>query len=504
MIPAGASASSTSLIPLGGQVGAALFDPTGSRVYALGGASGGVVVVDRATHAILGEVAVPGAGTAAAIDPATGDVLVGTASSRIEVVDPDALSLRSPIALPLTNTVVYQLAVSASGRVVALVQHAEPNHQPPTIHLLAFDIDGGGTSVDRRLSSADQPNELVVDDAAGRVYGAGRTGVIAYDLTTLTTLTTVPTAGGSVDLAFDPAGQRIYSIAATAQPVTIVDTSTLGVAGTLAGDGDGWGIAVDATRDRVFVERTGRMQVFEGGVESEAIPFRGQPRSVSVDPVTGDAWLNSTSGTAGLWVVDMAPTATPRSGFMTSVGGDLTLDGTPYTFTGINLYNANSDGWCREAIDDETLDSSLDSIGLSWSGHGVIRAWFFQTLATDYPSGARDWSRFDRLVHAAAIRGYKVIPTLADQWGECGTRDDPHLLVQDRGLVHGRLRGARPGPCGRPWRRVAELPRLGCRGRHALQGRSDDRVLAADERSRGQPGVARSASVRRAMRHATS
>ena len=69
--------------------------------------------------------------------------------------------------------------------------------------------------------------------------------------------------------------------------------------------------------------------------------------------MSGDAWLNSTFGRRGLWVVDMAPTATPRSGFVTAVGGDLTLDGTPYTFTGMNLYNANSDGWCREAIDDD-------------------------------------------------------------------------------------------------------------------------------------------------------
>ena len=104
------------------------------------------------------------------------------------------------------------------------------------------------------------------------------------------------------------------------------------------------------------------------------------------------------------------------------------------------------------------------------------------------------------------VRGYKVIPTLADQWGECGTRVDADVLVQDRGLVHGRLHGARPGPCGRPWRRLAELPRLGRRGRHPLQGRSDDRVLAAHERGRGQPGrrVRRLPAGRRAARRARS
>src|SRR4029079_4600181 len=115
----------------------------------------------------------------------------------------------------------------------------------------------------------------------------------------------------------------------------------------------------------------------------------------------------------------------PRPGFVSRVGGDLYLDGDPYTFDGVNIYNANSDGWCREAIDDATLDQALDDIDLGATGHGVIRAWFFQTLATTYPAGDRAWSRVDRLLAKAAAHGYKVIPTLADQWGECGSKVAP-------------------------------------------------------------------------------
>ena len=52
--------------------------------------------------------------------------------------------------------------------------------------------------------------------------------------------------------------------------------------------------------------------------------------------------------------------------------------------------------------------------------HGVIRAWFFQPLATTAGTGARDWTRFDRTLAAARVAGYLVIPTLGNQWGECG------------------------------------------------------------------------------------
>ena len=121
----------------------------------------------------------------------------------------------------------------------------------------------------------------------------------------------------------------------------------------------------------------------------------------------------------------MDPAARPLSEFVTRSGGDLFVDGQPWTFTGVNLYNANSDGWCRDALDDNTLDAVFDEAVVSHSGHGVVRAWFFQSLATSFPSGQRDWTRFDRLIRLAAIHGTKVIPTLSDQWGECGAKVPP-------------------------------------------------------------------------------
>lgn len=427
-LPGAVSAASTSFIPIGFNTGNALFDPAGMFVYAVDGDAGAVAVIDRATRTVLGRVAIPGGGpTEVVIDPATGDGLVGGATGEIEVVAGATLSLGSTISLPIANARVFHLAVSpTTGRAYATVQVPGISHQSPTIHLIAFTLHGSGPVVDVAMPSTDVINKLVVDDAAGRVYGAGRNGVIAFDATTLAS-STIPINGGSVDLAFDAAGHRLYSVsAASDQPATVIDTTTSVAIGALLGSGDGWGVGVDPLRDRVFVERTGRLQVFEGGIETQTIPFRGQPRSPMVDPTSGNVWLNGLfAGSGGLWVVDLAPDATPRSGFVTRAGNDLLLDGTPYRFTGVNLYNANSDGWCRESIDDATLDSSLDAINLSWSGHGVIRAWFFQTLATDAGSGARDWSRFDRLLRMAAERGYKVIPTLADQWGECGARVVP-------------------------------------------------------------------------------
>ena len=119
---------------------------------------------------------------------------------------------------------------------------------------------------------------------------------------------------------------------------------------------------------------------------------------------------------------------------MTAVGTNLELSGQPFTFTGMNIYNANSDDWCANNMDGGKLETALADIGLGGvhgGDHGVIRAWFFEPLATtaarrDRATGLGSIAR-SRRPRAA---GYFVIPTLGNQWGECGHKG-PTAPVQD-------------------------------------------------------------------------
>ncbi len=100
---------------------------------------------------------------------------------------------------------------------------------------------------------------------------------------------------------------------------------------------------------------------------------------------------------------------------MSRQADSLVVDGQPFRFTGINVYNANSSGQCGPNLTSgAALDDALSAMG---PGVTVIRAWFFQSLATT--GGQRDWSAFDHTLAVAATHGVRVVATLANQWADC-------------------------------------------------------------------------------------
>jgi hypothetical protein len=105
------------------------------------------------------------------------------------------------------------------------------------------------------------------------------------------------------------------------------------------------------------------------------------------------------------------------TGFVTRVGTQLYLNGQPYRFVGLNFFQANMTtaiSNCSSWAANSDLDNQLKYMG---PGHNVLRAWFFQDMATT--NGKRDWSAFDHTLAVAAAHGMKVIATLGDQWNYC-------------------------------------------------------------------------------------
>ena len=88
-----------------------------------------------------------------------------------------------------------------------------------------------------------------------------------------------------------------------------------------------------------------------------------------------------------------------------------------FRFTGLNIYNANSNGSCAYPM--ATGDALARSLRALTGRNRVIRAWFFQNMATT--DGVRDWKAFDHTLAVARAHGVRVIPVLANQWSNCDT-----------------------------------------------------------------------------------
>ena len=151
-----------------------------------------------------------------------------------------------------------------------------------------------------------------------------------------------------------------------------------------------------------------------------------------------------------------APAAAAPSPFVKRAGTNLRLEGKPYRFTGLNIYNANSVGKCWYTMGAVGLGHSLDKIG---PGKEAFRAWFFQRWRR--PDGHRDWSAFDHTLAVARAHGVKVIATLANQWGtakpggyktEAGTPSG-YTQPDPAGPSPTAMGGARSSPATRTIRR---------------------------------------------------
>jgi mannan endo-1,4-beta-mannosidase len=168
---------------------------------------------------------------------------------------------------------------------------------------------------------------------------------------------------------------------------------------------------------------------------SLAIPSVPTSARAADPPVTADGGASA--------IHSIGATSATASGWVTRSGGQLRLGNAPFRFTGMNVYNANSTGNCAYPLGAGSgLDESLTAMG---SSVGVMRAWFFQYLATAR-DGTRDWSAFDHTLAVARAHHVKVIVTLGNEWSDCDGSPNAAAGYKNTDWYRGGYRsGAQPG-----------------------------------------------------------
>jgi hypothetical protein len=110
----------------------------------------------------------------------------------------------------------------------------------------------------------------------------------------------------------------------------------------------------------------------------------------------------------------------PVDSFVHADGRAFLIDGAPFRFVGVNIYDAAAtDRYsCDPALrmTDTELESTMRTLHDRY-GASVVRFWAYQT----YTASGRDWSGTDRVIRIAKQVGMRVLPVLEDGPGYCTT-----------------------------------------------------------------------------------
>ena len=108
------------------------------------------------------------------------------------------------------------------------------------------------------------------------------------------------------------------------------------------------------------------------------------------------------------------------TGAIGASNGHLELNGSPYTFLGVNAYEIGTEVGVNPGCGSQETDAQLNALFASLPPNSLVRFWAFQdAIATNVHTDQLDWAPLDRVFAAAAAHGQRLIVTLTDQGGVC-------------------------------------------------------------------------------------
>ena len=162
-----------------------------------------IVIVDRKTLKVTGEIKVTGPVDAMAFDPKRG-LVYADHDDGTEVWVIDAKTEKIVGAVTVSGAPEYIEYDPATDR---LYQNVKTDD---TLHVI--DSDKKTVETVWKTSPATGPHGLAVASASGRIYSAGNNGkLVVFDIKTNKQIAVVDIARGVDQIAFDPGNKRIYS-----------------------------------------------------------------------------------------------------------------------------------------------------------------------------------------------------------------------------------------------------------------------------------------------------
>ncbi|MGV9408954.1 hypothetical protein ACWDOP_03480 [Nocardia sp. NPDC003693] len=225
-------------------------DPETGTLWLLGDTA--LIKIDPGTHAVAGSVVVPSGVRGLTVNPITHDVYIAQANG--DTVDAATGSV-------VVATIVDAATVQISGRIVARGNGLDVTTDPDTglVYLNGSGnvrvIDPHTKSIVRQIDTSVSSDRIVIDPKTNVAYMSAKTSVVALDLTTGTSQ--LIDVGHEVFwIAIDPALGHVYaSYSGGDGPtrLTVIDTASRSVKGTIEMRRNAEGITADSVSHRVYV-----------------------------------------------------------------------------------------------------------------------------------------------------------------------------------------------------------------------------------------------------------
>jgi YVTN family beta-propeller protein len=213
-----------SAISLGGAPSAVAVDPAGGRAFVVDTAGSTLAIIDLATRALVGSVAVGATPVAVAADGQRG-YTADFADDTLTIVDAASGAVEATVNVGGFPAGV--VADPSGGRVWVA------NYFDDTVSV----VDPATASVVATVAVGADPRGIVLDAAGGRVYVASTTAgtVTVLDAASNTVLNTVGSGGiNPISLVVSPGGERLYILHLASPELTVLDTATLAIVDTVA------------------------------------------------------------------------------------------------------------------------------------------------------------------------------------------------------------------------------------------------------------------------------
>lgn len=187
-----------------------------------------------------------------------------------------------------------------------------------------------------------------------------------------TVVATIPNASGNgspVGVVVSPDGSRVYSLGPGAGTVSVIDTASKAIVGTIAGANSPYGLVVTPDGTRLYVSDFGAdaVRVVDTATNQivESITVGDGPTGIAISPDGTRVYAANTNGTFGNTTMSIIDTTTVPPAVTVTLAGTLGARSVVVSADGTRVYIANtSSGTSSVSILDTTTNTFEPNISL--------------------------------------------------------------------------------------------------------------------------------------------